>query len=280
MNADLFYHEFSGCKGSVTSIKDGNFILKSDMLKEKNGEFFPDKSVATSINAFLVKINQELILVDVGAGRACGQNTGKLIQNLNTLGVNTAEINKILLTHLHADHVMGLVNSSGEATFENAILYVPEKEFRVCVDPDALEAEAEEIHSYYKNTLDLLSYAFSPYFTKNAVRFIPVSETDINGLTSVATPGHTPGHTSYLFDFGEEKLLVWGDIVHICSLQFQSPEITVQFDADAQLAQGSRVNLFEKAASEKWIIAGAHLPFPGIGYIQRHEQTFSWHPLC
>ncbi|EBB5705958.1 MBL fold metallo-hydrolase, partial [Salmonella enterica] len=278
VNTDLFYHEFSGGKGSVTSINDGDFILESDMLNGDKSVFFSGKSVSTSINAFLVKINQELILVDVGAGRACGQNAGKTLQNLNALGVNAADINKILLTHLHTDHVMGLVDSSGKAIFGNAILYVPEKELRVHLDTDGLTEETNAIRSYYKNTLDLLNFALSPYIAKNVVRSIPASELNINGLTSIPTPGHTPGHTSYLFEFGEEKLLVWGDIVHASSLQFQFPEITVQFDADAQLAQEARVKIFEKAASEKWMVAGAHLPFPGIGYLQYHEQNFSWRP--
>jgi glyoxylase-like metal-dependent hydrolase (beta-lactamase superfamily II) len=95
----------------------------------------------------------------------------------------------------------------------------------------------------------------------------------------VPSNGHTPGHTSYLLSSGDEKLLLWGDIVHVHAVQLPHPEVTIAVDVDPKAAVASRTRLFAKAARERWLVAAAHLPFPGIGHLRKEEKGYSWVPV-
>jgi len=97
-------------------------------------------------------------------------------------------------------------------------------------------------------------------------------------VTVIPTPGHTPGHTSYLFDSGGQKLLVWGDVVHSHSVQFRHPEVALEFDTDQDAAITARRAVFARAVEEGWRIAGAHLPFPGLGRMRAEAEGFAWVP--
>jgi glyoxylase-like metal-dependent hydrolase (beta-lactamase superfamily II) len=96
----------------------------------------------------------------------------------------------------------------------------------------------------------------------------------------VQTPGHTIGHTSYLISSGDQQLLVLGDVVHNHAIQFQQPQVSVEFDFDEKQAIASRLSAFSQAAKQRYLVAGAHLPFPGLGHIyQVNKQQFEWVPV-
>ena len=98
-------------------------------------------------------------------------------------------------------------------------------------------------------------------------------------MSVVPTPGHTPGHSSYLFSSGKQKLLLWGDIVHSHSVQFQHPEVSMEFDVDQKQAIATRKTVFQQAANAGWAIGGAHLPFPGLGHIRKDAKGYAWVPV-
>ena len=98
-------------------------------------------------------------------------------------------------------------------------------------------------------------------------------------MRALPTHGHTPGHTAYLFASKSKRLLIWGDILHSHSIQFQHPEVSIEFDTDQKQAIATREALFAQASKEAWMIAGAHLPFPGLGHIRREDSGYAWIPV-
>src|SRR5690606_16767643 len=103
-------------------------------------------------------------------------------------------------------------------------------------------------------------------------------DTLLPGVQAVSTPGHTPGHTSYLFTSGRQALLVWGDIVHSHAVQFARPEVAIEFDVDTAQAIATRKRIFADAARDKLWVAGAHMPFPGLGHVRTDGHGYAWVP--
>ena len=120
--------------------------------------------------------------------------------------------------------------------------------------------------------------AVAPYAKMNKLKPYKTEGELLPGVSLVASPGHTPGHTSYLFKSGGQSLLVWGDILHNHAVQFAKPEVVIEFDVDSAKARQSRQRILAEAATDKLWVAGAHLPFPGLGHIRQAKEGYAWVP--
>ncbi len=106
-----------------------------------------------------------------------------------------------------------------------------------------------------------------------------VNVTTPPGIRAVAAFGHTPGHTSYLITSGDQSLLAWGDIIHSHAVQFERPEVAIEFDSNKEQAVATRRKILGDAARDRLWIAGAHLPFPGIGHVRTGGTGYAWVPV-
>jgi glyoxylase-like metal-dependent hydrolase (beta-lactamase superfamily II) len=140
-------------------------------------------------------------------------------------------------------------------------------------------ANKSKAPAFLSTFFDAASASVAPYIASG--RFEPFKgDVELDpGIRAVALDGHTPGHTGYLVQSGANRLLVWGDIVHVAAIQLQNPTASVEYDTDAAAAQRSRRSALELAASERYLIGAAHIAFPGLGHIRQNGNTYDWVPV-
>jgi len=228
--------------------------------------------VPIPVNCFLVRTAGNVMVVDTGAGALFGPAAGHLIQNLGLAGCRPDHIDTVLMTHLHIDHVGGLVTNDAPV-FANAELVVAQGEIEYWQSPGFPEAAPERQRGSAiaaTRALELYRGRISTFASGAALT---------PRIRTVPLPGHTPGHTGFVFDGGERQLFLWGDIIHSSLLQFAEPDWHYGADVDRDLAARTRIDVFTKAAEQSSLVAGMHLPFPAMGHVLRSEAAFSFRPL-
>lgn len=267
----------------VTALYDGfididpkqllKFTHPGEIERGLSRAFEPGPKVQTSVNAFLVNTGQQLILVDTGA-RGFGPTVGQLQDNLKAAGYEPGQVDLVLLTHLHADHVNGLLGADGKPAFPNAQVMVPAPEAAFWLDDAQKEKSPKDMQGFF----DAAKAAATPLQAAGRWKTFEPNAEIAPGVKAVAT-GHTPGHSSYLFESKGQKLLAMGDMIHIGSVQFTRPEVAMAFDVDNKPAIASRKLWFARAAKEKILLGGAHLVFPGLGHVRPEGKGYAWVPV-
>ncbi len=267
----------------VTALLDGFIDLGRDLFPGADAAqadalleaaFLPKQpAIRSPVNAYAVNSGERLVLIDTGAATAMGPGFGLLPNGLQAAGIDPATIDTVLLTHLHPDHVNGLLTPEGVAAFPNAEVLLSEAEAAFWLDESVLGRAPAEVKPYF----EMAQRAMKPYADRTRT-FAPGGDA-VPGITSVAAPGHTPGHTAYQLDSGGAQLLVWGDIVHAAALQFTHPEWAIAFDTDQAQAIDTRRRLLDGVATDRVAIAGMHLPFPGLGHVARDGEAYDFVPM-
>ena len=231
-----------------------------DMLKK----YIPSGSFKIQTNTFLVKTGNKNVLIDTGYG-------SNVFTNLNSLDVQENQVDVILLTHMHGDHIGGLLKD-GKAAFPNAELYVSQIEHDYWMSTEN-NANIRDIFEAYKSKLRL----FEPVDIESDKQNL------FAGFQGIKAYGHTPGHTVFMIESGKERLLVWGDLVHATEIQMPNPKVTITYDVDADMARESRLKIMEYVAKNKIRIGGMHIIFPSIGNIRvgnEAEGSYVFTPTC
>jgi len=264
----------------VTALSDGYIDLDLALFQGASPEemnkllaraFQAPGKVRGSVNAYVVAFPGRTILIDAGGGSGFAPTLGQVAGHLEAAGVAPGDIEAVAVTHLHPDHVGGLTDASGAPVFGNAELLVHETEIGFWRD-DAIRGQApEEAKAFF----DMARKALDAY----GERVRPVKDGEVApGLTATLLPGHTPGHTGFTVSSGDRALLVWGDIVHAPPLQFARPEIATGFDTDPELGRRTRAGAFDRAASDRLMVAGMHLFFPGVGHVVKAGTGYEFEP--
>lgn len=254
---------------SVVAISDGYLSASLDLLsgitcqdaaalQQQAGISDPS---AVHINCYLLRGRGRTVLIDAGAG-GINQWGGNLQVNLARAGVQPAEIDTILLTHAHPDHIGGLLNASGEAAFPGAELVIQQREVTFWQDDANLSRASQRARGNFLFARKVFDRYRQRTRTFNANEVLP-------GISGIPLPGHTAGHSGYRIESGNESLLIWGDIVHFPSVQIAHPAVSIAFDLDPQLAAETRLKLLDQACSEQLLIAGMHLDERGFTRIER-----------
>ncbi len=265
----------------VTALSDGILVRTHEMMlgvSEADGRRHLDAAFraefALSINAFLVHAGGKLILIETGSGTYFGPVAGHLLANLKAAGIDPARIETILLTHMHPDHSAGLTDlSTGTAHYPNAELVCHENEPKHWLHDDAAMARATERERNFM--VQQARDQTVPYLKR--MRTFTSGEV-VPGITAIPALGHTPGHTSYLLESKGERLLIWGDTVHIPEVQVPRPEISMVVDTEPVAAAASRRRMFDMVASERMLVTGMHLHFPGFGHVARDGKSYAFVP--
>jgi glyoxylase-like metal-dependent hydrolase (beta-lactamase superfamily II) len=264
----------------VTALSDGTLDRTTEMLRgipaEESHDLLAEAfrpGIVVSVNAFLIRSAGRLVLLETGSGDYLGPTAGRLFANLAAAGIACDQIATVLLTHMHPDHSAGLTDpATGERRFPNAELVVHENEPRHWNDDAAMARGTEREQRLF---FQLAREQMAPY--RQRMRLFRDGEV-LPGITAIPCHGHTPGHTAFLIASGNEQLLIWGDTVHIPEVQVPRPDATVVVDSDPAAAATSRRRIFDMAATERLLVSGMHLHFPGFGHVAHRGGTFSFVP--
>jgi glyoxylase-like metal-dependent hydrolase (beta-lactamase superfamily II) len=270
---------------TVTALYDGYIGLTPTLLKGMSAtdiqtllaKMFQksDNGIQTAVNAYLVHTGKELVLVDAGAAKCFGPTMGNIVANIKAAGYQPDDIDTVLLTHMHPDHICGLVDAGGKAVFPRATVWGAKSEAAFWLDKNIEQAAPEGNRPFF----EMAQHAIAPYAQAGRFRTFAPGESLPAGFTVMPSAGHTPGHTSYLLTSANESLLIWGDIIHAHAVQLAHPEVAIEFDVTPTQAIASRKAILEQVATQRLMIAGAHMPFPGMGHLHKDANGYSWVPV-
>ena len=270
-------------KFQVTALSDGTFDMPVDKLlqgmkpaaiNKMLAKHFESSPLQTSVNAFLVNTGSKLVLIDTGAGKFFGPTLGNVLKNLEASGYRPGQVDDVLITHMHMDHLGGLL-TDGHMTFPNATVWVNKKDADYWLNPANLASASKDHKGYFKNAMT----AVKPYKAAGHFKTFTGSKTLLPGFRSIPEPGHTPGHTGYLVTSEGKSLLVWGDIIHVQAVQFRYPSVTILYDSNQPEARATRLKILAWVAKDKILVAGAHIAFPGLGHVRKAKHGYRWVPV-
>jgi glyoxylase-like metal-dependent hydrolase (beta-lactamase superfamily II) len=265
----------------ITVVSDGTLAFPAETLWGDRADdarglltstFQPSSPVGLQINTILVNTGGKLVLIDAGCGADKFQKTtGGLIGNLAAAGYAPGDIDTILLTHAHFDHLWGI------SDHENASLLFPSAEL--------VASETEVAYWSAPDLVGKLPPAQKPLVTQAnlklaspRLRLIKAGAEVAPGVTTFDTAGHTPGHMSVHISSGREEMLLSGDVVVNSAVSFQHPEWPFGFDLDVPQATKARIAFLDRAAADKTLVGSYHLPFPGFGHVVREGSAYRWLP--
>ncbi|WP_288445149.1 MBL fold metallo-hydrolase [uncultured Pantoea sp.] len=254
-------------KYQVSAISDGtmqaSLSLLTDIHHDDAVELQRQAGIAQPgdihVFCYLIRGQGRVILVDTGMGKRDAQS-GKLLPHLELAGVTPDDIDTLLLTHAHPDHIGGLLDSAGQPVFRHARLCLSHSEAAFWQDDAAISQLSERAQlnaALVRRTLQ----AYGP-------RLQLMADEEISpGIRALALPGHTPGHCGFRIDSDGERLLIWGDIVHYPPVQLACPQVSIAFDIDPVMARESRQRILQQVAAENTVIAGMHFGASGFARI-------------
>lgn len=237
-------------------------VLSADAaLKE---QYLPSGSFPLPVNTVLVRRGERVMLIDSGLGR-------QLVEQLAEREIKPENVDVILLTHMHFDHIEGLTHE-GKAVFPNAVLYVSEREKNYWSDSANIAAYPEDVRPSVESGFVKAQAVFAAY-NGRVETFVPHElETAMGdvvpGVDAIAAYGHTPGHTIFMLHDKTDKALVLGDVFHAGVIQFPHPEVSLIFDVDQEEAAKTRRIVFAFAKDNALPVAGMHQIDPVWGVLE------------
>jgi glyoxylase-like metal-dependent hydrolase (beta-lactamase superfamily II) len=278
-----FYRHMLG-DFEVTALLDGTMKLpvlklltnaRPEQLAAALKRGYLKEQVETSVNAYLVNTGSKLVLIDTGAGGLFGASS-VLLENLRAAGYQPEQLDEIYITHMHGDHVGGLMAAAGRA-FPNATLRIEKADTDFWLSEAVMNRAPPQVHEFFKGAMK----SVNPYQAAGKLQTF-VGETElVPGIHAVPARGHTPGHTIYRIESKGETLILWGDLMHVAAVQFDNPQVTITFDIDSKKAAASRRAAFAEAAKKGWLVGVSHVSFPGLGHLRPAPggRGYTWLPL-
>jgi len=237
--------------------------------------YIPNGQVTIPFSPMIVNTGSKLVAIDSGNGLGAFASSkgavGQARGNMEAAGIDPKQIDIVLISHFHGDHIGGLKNADGSPAFPNAEIKVPSIEAAFWAD-DANQGKANGFNkAQFPNVKKMMEgLKVTPYDADKEVA---------PGITSMSTPGHTPGHMSFVVASGSSRILVQSDVTNIPALFLRNPDWQVMFDNDPATAVATRHKLYDMAAAEKMLITGYHFPFPCVGHVEKDGSGYRLVPV-
>lgn len=266
----------------ITALNDGHFHLPVDkLLQSTDPQLVAQRlraaylglPLATSVNAFLIHTGDKLLLVDSGHAGRGGQATGLLLKHLRDSGYSPEQVDEVYITHFHADHLNGLLDADGKPAFANAVVRADQRESGFWL------GDASQAPEGARGSMANAQRVLKPYLEAGRFKAFDGATELVKGVRAVPTYGHTPGHSIYVVESGADKLVLWGDLMHVAAVQFKNPEVTISFDSDPKAAAPQRIAQYADAAKGGYYVGVAHVSFPGIGRLRADGSGYEWLPV-
>jgi glyoxylase-like metal-dependent hydrolase (beta-lactamase superfamily II) len=241
-------------------------------------EGFQTETLMPDCNILYINTGTHKVLIDSGSGNLNGETAGKLIENLEQAGVAPTDIDTIIITHAHGDHVGGLTDPMGALLFTSARYYVPNVEWQFWMSPNVSLPNVKLPDEAKQGFISLAKKQLTSI--QSRVTRFEVNREIIPGITAIPAPGHTAGHVALRITSGESSIVHTADTVHIHTINLWNPSWQPVFDADPDQAAATRQSVLEKIASDRTLMFAYHFPFPGVGHITpRDGGGFNWEPV-
>jgi len=252
---------FAGSKDLLIGASD-------DMLKK----YVPDGTYPMAINCFAVRMPAgKIVLIDSGTG-------ANLLKNLAKVKIDPKQVNAVLITHMHFDHIGGLLKD-GKVAFPNAEIYIAKLEHKYWTSEKEKTKAGEKGHDNFQLVADVVKAYDSKVHLFDPNKLGKIKESLLEGISPIEAYGHTPGHTIFLIESNNEKLMMWGDLVHAMNIQMPYPEVAMQFDIDYKQAIASRKQILKYISDNKISVAGMHIPPPGAGSLEASGKGYLFTPI-
>jgi glyoxylase-like metal-dependent hydrolase (beta-lactamase superfamily II) len=265
----------------VSIITDGTHSFTPDLFPGTDGARIDallaqagESDIATNFNAVLIRHGGRVILADAGPRDLFGPACGHLPDGLAELGVRPENVDTLIATHLHPDHVAGMITPDGAAVFPNATLHLAKADRDFWSDESRFQGALSGIADW----ATLARAVLAAYGDRLAD--LHDGQEAAPGVSGMALPGHTPGHFGWRLDSAGGSLIHVGDIVHAPALQIADPEIGINFDLDMDQARMARKRLLDQLASDGTAFTGGHFLQPAFNRVVRDGSAYRLEPLA
>lgn len=277
-----FYRDRLG-RFEITVVSDGTISFPTEALwpeaapEEREAvlasDFQPTDTAVLQVNVMAVNTGDRLVLIDAGSRGKMMPTANHLLRNLEAAGIGRENVDLVLITHEHPDHLWGVADPGDtEPTFPNAEYVIGEEEWNFWAQPDHPLASHEIWGDVYHQNNRTVAVV------RDRIRTVKAGEEVVPGIGTIPTPGHTPGHMSVHLASDGQELICTGDVVGNRAVAFRHPDWRGGFDLDLDQGARTRRAFLDRCAGDKVLVASYHLPFPGLGHVARDGTAFRWVP--
>ena len=257
---------------------------KDEVSAALDKAFLPKDKMSVHFSPLVINTGGKLVVIDTGNGPAAFAsskgNVGQFASNLTAAGFDPKNIDMVVISHFHGDHVNGLLTADGAAAFPNAEVLVPATEWKFWMDDGEMSrANGERMQGLFKNNRRVFEAGL-----KKKVTPYEWGKDIAPGLLAVDSTGHTPGHTSYVLSSGSDKVFIQSDVTNHPALFVANPGWHLMFDQDPALAEKTRRKVYDMLVADRMRVQGFHYPFPANGYVEKDGNGYRlvpapWSPV-
>lgn len=277
-----YFYRFKFGSGEATIVSDGMFPLKNphatfkgltpeEIDRQLIDNFLPTSNAPLEQNVLILNTGDRMILFDTGMGslKLFGPTTGKLLKSMKQAGIDPKDVDAVVMSHAHVDHCGGNVGDDGKSNFPNAEFYISQADFDFWTD----ETKVPKNQKAFLDTArkNLLPVRDRLVYIRDGQEFLP-------GVTAMAAPGHTIGHTMFLISSGNSQLCYIADLSHHPVLLLEKPRTEFVADTDPKQSAETRVKMLTMLAETRLPILGYHFAWPGIGHVAKAGEGFRYFP--